>query len=502
MFKKAFFSAQNECSKSCWESAFGKNTYDSKKAEELRLTENKKYVQPLTVKLSVSKNPVEIGDVIKIEAEANEGTGGYSYKWSGCVKDVKDSVATVSFTDQCKSCTVSVNVVDQDGNSASDSLTIQCSSIKVKLTKESPKENRIAIGGSASFVAEVYSGEKLFSESNLKYLWERNPDVVFGDPKNPQYEQRGGSRTKNNAIFTKIGINPVWVVVQRQIDGVWRTIGESDQIQIEVVQPELYIRYKPQNPLVGQEVNLEVITSPNLNDNIVSFLWDIPGYFSGTGNKAFFKPKDSRPIKVSVHAKAKDGGIELGTKEVVITPQGYQVSISQPRYLGPKPKIWKCDTQLGGNCPGLVEVGDTQFSVFNDIYMQAIVSPSSDSLRYRWSIDPVGSCGIPGIGKEIKINCSSTGTYTVKLEVTNAEGVKLGEAVQSINISITQEQINKAGKIKENHDKLQKAQQLAKEGKIDEAVAVAQEAAKLDNNTAKTVLNEIAQIAKIKDGIH
>jgi len=465
------------------------------KAVSIIKEENKKFAKPLSVKIKASKNPADFGDIVELTAETIGGTGGYKWSWSGCAQDAKDAAAKVVNTRTCTSCTASVTVTDQDGNTASDSLLIQCNNLRVKLTKENPKENKIPIGGKATFLAEVFSGDKPYSGPTLSYLWERNPDVLFGDPKNPQYELKGGSQMRNSAIFKKTGTIPVWVVVRREIDGVWRTVGESEQIQIEVVNPELSIKASPEKPMVGQEVKLEVSTNPPMGDDLVSFWWDIPGYFSGTGNKVAFKPKDTKPIKAVVHAKSKDNGEEIGTKEITITAQGYQVSISEPRYLGPKPMIWKCDTQFGGACPGLVEVGDTQFAVFRDIFMKATVTPAPDSPRYRWSIDPAGSCGFPGAGSEIKINCSSTGTYTVRVEVTNDEGIKLGEAVQTVTISISDEMLKASTKSKEAYEKLQQAKRLVNEGKLDEAINLANEAVSLDpkNSEAKTLKDKWAK---------
>jgi len=360
----------------------------------------------------------------------------------------------------------------------------------VKLTKESPKENRLPIGGKASFLAEVFSGDKPFSGPTLRYLWEPNPDAIFGDPKNPQYEQKGGSQMRHSATFRKTGITPVWVVVSREIDGAWKTIGESDQISIEVVNPELAIKYSHDKPLIGQEVRLEVSTNPKMSDDMVSFWWDIPGYFSGTGDKASFKPKDTKPVRATVHAKSKDGGDEIGVKDITITAQGYQVSIGEPRYRESPPQMWQCDTQLGQaqKC-GMVTLKPNQFVTHRDIYLTATVTPQPDSTRYRWTVEPSGSCGFPGAGSEIKINCSNTGTYTVKVEVTNAEGIKLGEAAQTVTISVSQEQINSSLKSKEAYEKVQKAKGLVSEGKLDEAITLASEASNLDpkNAEAKTL---------------
>ena len=478
--RRHYFGGPNDCAKGCWEGAFGKGTYDAKKADDLRKNENKKYKQPLKVKVKPSKNPADFGDIITLQAEASEGTGGYSYQWGGCAQDPKDAQAKVVNTRDCKSCAASVIVSDQDGESASDSVIIQCNTVKVKLTKESPKESTVPVGGKATFYAEVFSGDKPFTGPTLYYIWERNPDAIFGDPKNPKYETSGGSQVRNTAIFRKAGTTPVWVTVLREMDGRKVTIGESEQIPITVGNPELSISVIPQKPNIGQEVKLQVTTKPPIGEDIIGFWWGIPGYWTGTGDKVSFKPKDAKPVKVTVHAKTKDGGDEVGTKEVTITAEAYAVSISEPRYLESPPQIWQCDTQLGQaqKC-GMVTVKPSQFMVHRDIFFKATITPNPDSPRYKWTVEPSGSCGFPGSGSEIKLNCSSTGTYTIKLEVTNADGAKLGEAAQSVTISISKEQIDNSKKAKEAYEKLQKAKELVSQGKLDEGIALASEALKI-----------------------
>ena len=438
------------------------------------------------MKITPSKNPADFGDIITLQAEAGEGSGGYSYQWGGCAQDAKDAQAKVANTRDCKPCAASVTVTDQDGDSASGSVTIQCNTVKVKLTKESPKENTVPVGGKATFYAEVFSGDKPFSGPTLFYVWERNPDAIFGDPKNPRYETSAGSQTRNTATFRKAGTTPVWVTVLREIDGRKVTIGESEQIPITVANPELSIKVAPEKPNIGQEVKLQVESKPAVGDDIIGFWWEIPGYWTGTGDKASFKPKDTKPVKVTVHAKTKDGGDEVGTREVTITALAYQVSISEPRYLESPPQIWKCDTQLGQaqHC-GMVTLKPTEFAVFRDIFFKATLAPQPESPRYKWTVDPSGSCGSPGAGSEIKLNCSNTGTYTVKLEVTNADGAKLGEASQSVNVSVSQSVLNNSKNAKDAYEKLQKAKGLVAEGKLDEGIALANEAAGLDPKNAE-----------------
>ena len=155
-----FFGGPSDCAKGCWEGVYGKGTYDPDKADKIRKDENKKFKKPLTVKIDASKNPADLGDIVNLTAVTAEGSGGYKWTWGGCAQDPKDQYAKVLNSRDCKPCTASVTVTDQDGDSASASLEMKCTALTVKLTKESPKENTIPIGGKATFFAEVFSDGK------------------------------------------------------------------------------------------------------------------------------------------------------------------------------------------------------------------------------------------------------------------------------------------------------------------------------------------------------
>jgi hypothetical protein len=332
--RRHHFGAPNDCAKGCWEGAYGKGTYDPEKADKIRREENKKHAKPIAVKIKPSKNPADFGDIVNLTAETSEGTGGYSWSWGGCAQDAKDSTAKVVNTRSCTSCSVTVTATDQDGNSASDSVTIQCNAMKVKITKENPKENKLPIGSKAAFLAEVFSGDKP-AGGTFYYLWEHNPNATFGDdPKNPKFETQGGAQSRNTATFGKIGTIPVWVTVLKEVDGRKATIGESEQIQIEVSNPKLNLTVDKKTPLIGETVTITVKEEPKMNDDIISFWWEIKGSVTNPGpvpnipnSRAYsFKPKDGKPVTVTVHGKAKDGGNDLGSADMTMTAQTYQVS--------------------------------------------------------------------------------------------------------------------------------------------------------------------------------
>lgn len=487
------FGAPNDCAKGCWEGAYGKGTWDAALADKMRREQNKKHTKPLTVKLTASKNPADFGDIVELTAEASEGSGGYKYTWGGCAQDAKDDRAKVLNTRECKTCTASVTVTDQDDSSASASLAVRCTGLKVKITKESPKEMSVPIGGKATFLAEVFSGDKPAAGS-FTYIWERNPDAVFGDPKNPAYETKGGAQSRNTASFRKPGTTPVWVVVQRDVDGRKMTVGESEQVPIQVVKPSITLKAQPADPLVGQEVRITLTEQPKLDGQTVSYWWEASGNTQGGGaatqdQKTYtYKPKDDKPVTVTVHAKAKDGGDEIGVEKITVTARKPSVTVTGPKIAGPPPMIWK-------EGAGLVPA-DRQIAEGQRVEFAAAVTPATENLRYQWAVSPEGCSISAPASKETGVTCSKTGSYTMTCSVKSADGADLGSGTGSLNVTISQSDVATGKKKDEAKKKLDTAKQLWSQKKYDEAIAAAEDAAKTDPKLAAPVLNQFSQECK------
>jgi len=488
------FGAPNDCAKGCWEGAYGKGTWDPNKADQMRKEENKKHKKPLTVKLKASKNPADFGDIVTLSAEAAEGTPGYKYTWGGCAEDAKDAQAKVMNSRECKPCTATVSVTDQDGETASDSVMIKCTALKVKLTKESPKENSIPVGGKATFLAEVFSGDKPASGS-FTYTWERNPDALFGDAKNPKYETAGGSQSRNSASFGKPGTTPVWVVVQRQADGRKMTVGESEQIMIEVVKPKITLKAAPQDSLVGQEVKITLTEEPKLDAQTVSYWWEIAGNAQNAGpatsdQKTYtYKPKDDKPVTVTVHAKAKDGGEEIGLEKITVTAKKPTVTVTGPKIAGPPPMIWKEGVGLVPADRQIAEHQRVEFSV-------AVTPATAQQLRYQWKVSPDGCTISAPSSKDTGVTCGKTGSYTMTCAVKSADGADLGSGTGSLGVTISQSDISTGKKKDEAKKKLDSARQLWSQKKYDEAIAAAEAAAGVDPKLAQPVLAQFSQELK------
>lgn len=488
-----FFNSSTECAKGCWEGAYGKGTYDAVKADKMAKDENKKFKKPPVVKITASKNPADFGDVVALTADTSEGSGGYRWNWGGCAQDPKDNHATVLNSRSCQPCQAAVTVTDSDGDSASDALTIQCTALRVKLTKESPKDNRVMVGGKATFFAEVFSGNQPAAGS-FTFHWERNPDVVFGDPKNPAYETQGGSQSRNTATFGRLGNVPVWVAVLKDVGGRKMTMGESPQIAMEVVKPRLTLSVEPREVGVGQEVVVKVREEPTMSDDLLSFWWEIAGEASNAGpmsnvpnGRAYsFRPKSDKPVTVTVHAKARDGGDEIGLERVSVQARRSMVTVTGPKIAGPAPMVWKEGVGLVPAGQQIAEGQRVEFAV-------AIAPATTQELRYVWTIAPEGCVLSAPYSKETGVTCSRTGGYSVTASVRNAEGAELGSGNASLSVTISMSDVGKAKQKDEAAKKLDQARQAWSQGKIDDALGLLQAATALDPAQAKPVAQQAQQ---------
>ncbi len=464
--------------------------YDKNASKELDEI-NRKHMKPLKVSFSPDTKLIkaQYGDIVKLTANAEGGIPGYTYSWSGNGES-KDNTFTFINTRQPGSYSVSVMVNDSDGNSAAASTTIAVEAISIRVENTSPSTDTIPVGTKAQFRATVMSGDRPAS-GDFNYLWQPHPEIEF-----TPFEKSATT----TATFRNPGRYGIFVQAFKKVGVVDSTVGESNQVSITVVNPKWKLEFTPQNPLIGQEVKAKILPdiTPEPDMKEMNFRWQLPSNAkqrttSQDDREITFLLTDTNPANISCLASTKYDNQNLGGAGKTIRAQSYQVTIGEPRYLESPPQIWQCDTQFGQaqKC-GMVTVKPNQFAVFRDVFLRATVTPSPESPRYRWTIDPSGSCGFPGAGSEIKLNCSNTGTYTAKVEVTNAEGAKLGEASQSVTISISQESLDNSGKAREAYEKLQTAKELVAQGKLDEAISLAGEAAKLDpkNMEASTLLNK------------
>lgn len=496
-----FFAGPSDCAKRCWEGSWGKNTYDPAKADALRKDKNRQYKNPLSIQIVASKNPADFGDSVDLTAKTTEGSGGYSWSWSGCAEDAEKDRAKVAFTQSCRPCTAHVTVTDQDGDTASEALLVQCTALSVKLTKERPAENSLPVGDKAVLRAEVFSDDQP-AGGRFTYYWEPNPEVQYGaDPKHPSYETSAGAQSRNTALFRQTGRTPVWVTVLKQVGETTVTVGESEQILIDVISPQLRLKADKTNPLIGEMVVLSVEETPKISDDLVSFWWEYSGEVNNPGVQAntpnsrawSYKSKNDAPVTITVHAKSKNSGEELDSVSLTLTARPIQVSVSGPKIAGPAPMVWKEGVGLVAAARQVAEHQRVEFA--------ATLNPAIDDPRYQWRIEPSGCTIHSPNSRDTGVTCSSTGRYSLSVTVKNADGAELGTGTGQLSVSVSQAAVN-AGQqqAKMIEETLAQAREQAGRGRLDEALSLAKQALALDPAYALTK-QYVASVEKAKSSL-
>ena len=450
------------------------------------------------VRLLPEKLPkLKVGDLATVEAvveNAEPEDPPFTYDWDGNfhgkAEDLKKSAKVTLHPQKPGKYKVGVSVSGQRYGMGYASLEYEVADVQVKVERVPNENTPVPVGGRARFKATVLIDGKP-AEGAYIYRWQPNTELVFS-------ATESATASQTTATFTRLDERQkLWVEVLERKEGRLATVGESDRLEIRVIQPRLSLGAEPKEPLVGQETLVTLKDEPRLDDKVAGFRWAHKGDALNPGptqdERVFtFKPKNLKPVTVTARGYLRDGNVDLGEAELAIQPKAYEVKLNPPRARGPQLQVWVCDTQLGQaqKC-GMKDIPQGQFATFQDILIQSAVTPQPTAPRYRWSVEPSGSCGLPGAGSELRLKCSNTGSYTVKLQVTDADNVLLGEAETSVTVSVSDKDVKQAPKSKEAYEKMQQARQKANEGLLDEAIALAGTASGLDpkNSEARDLGN-------------
>ncbi|MBX3293318.1 MAG: tetratricopeptide repeat protein [Acidobacteria bacterium] len=456
------FGAPNECSQSCWEGVYGKGTYDPEKADKIRREENRKHMRPLTLKLDKEKCPinVQLGETVNFTALAEGGIQPHKVTWTGN-GSAKENNFTFANSRQPGIYPISVTVSDDEGNTAtaSCSVVVEAMTVEIEMVE---KDNKVTFGGNRSFKATVMSGGKP-ARGNFYFLWQPHPELSFAP-----FEYNGGNTSTTKATFNKMGTSKVWAVAHTREGETLTTVGESDQIEVEVGKPELKLTLTPQKGIVGSEIKAKVTTNvPDLKE--IDFRWDVgaPGKLMGQSqdsSQITFIPQATKPITITVNARAPGVGDDLGQQTATFTADPASVNVVILGAEGPKPQVWKPGV-------GLVTL-DKEIAVHQFVGIKAEVSPAVADARYEWSVNEdthiVGST----ISQQIRVTRSQVGGGEATVIVRNKDGLEIGRGTGSFSVSISQAELDKAKNLGGTTEKLAEAKALVAKGQLDEGITL------------------------------
>lgn len=427
-----------------------------------------------------NRKKLKKGEIVEVQAivkNAEADDEPINFEWTG---DHGGKGANVQFiAEKTGKQTLSVVANGAKYRIGSASVEFEIADLKAEIKQITPV-TKVAVGTPVSFSAQLLSEGKPAS-GNYIYRFQPSPEVEF--------DVNESAKKQTTAKFNKPGREKVWVVILEQKGDSLETVAESEQIEVEVVEPELKITFDQEKALVGKAVKAKVEVAPADLKNI-DFRWEISSNArktleSNDSKEITFIPQDGKPVTVKVSARVPVSGENLGDQTATITAQSFDVKVDVLGTLGPKPQIWKEGV-------GLVNV-DKGIAVFQNVGLKAVVTPIAENLRYKWTLNEdshfVGSSN----SAEIRVNRSQTGTCEASVVVTDKDGIELGRGTASFNVSISQETLDTASKSADSAKKLADAKTISRKGDIDEAIKLADESATLNpkNTEAKTLANKL-----------
>ncbi len=322
------------------------------------------------------------------------------------------------------------------------------------------------------------------SDSDITIVWHSSPNLTFKPEKS--------SGLSTTVTFDRMQ-NPtrIWANIMKGHE----TIGESEQVEIEVISPKYELIFEPPADKVKLKQPVKVTikaTPPPVDEKIVDYRWVEP-----TDRKELTKtsieiiPVKTDPIKLHAIARVPAVGDTVNDD---IRDEFKAVFLEViAKVLGAK---YDKPVMVWNNKTGMAQE-TKQFAVHQDILVQATVKDiEKDKVTYQWSVNE-DSHIVAGIRSEVvTVNRSQVGTCVAKVVVSDKEGNKLGEAEVSFEVPISQADMDMAiegDKAKQAKEKLAEAKKDYSSGNLDDALEKAEDAMNLDpkNTEAKSLYNKI-----------
>lgn len=287
----------------------------------------------------------------------------------------------------------------------------------VTLRRVSPPAGPVTAGMPVELLASAEGVKK----GDLFFRFEPSTEVSFSPPESEE------GRTK--AVFSEPGTVRIWAVA---LDGNG-TLGESEQVEIEVVGPELTVTAMPPKPKVGEEVKAKAGAKPGLPEGAF-VVWTLEGKASRSGAKAAdsteysFLPREAGKYVLKAEARSQ-GGETLAEKTLAVEVTGYEVAVTVLGPAGPRPQEW-----VQGQ--GLRTVEKDTFLRDEHVRMKAEVKDADapKDLRWKWIPGPETSLASSGIGQEATLYGTAAGTASARVEVRDTEDLLLGAASVSFPV--------------------------------------------------------------------
>ncbi len=434
---------------------------------------------PRVVLVPAKVEKLKLGDVVKLEAvieNAKPADSPFTFNWGGTFDGTpetskKSNTVRIKPTKPGKY-RLSVSVDGARFGLGSASVEYSVSDYRVKIERDDAANKPLIVGSKTGFKATL-TVDGAPAAGNFVYSWEPSTELNWSPGESEQAQAK--------AVFTKPGKIKVWVVVLENKG----EVAKSDELELDVTNPALKIAFAPETAVVGAQVKASVKTAPaDIKD--IDFRWELSSNAqllneSQDAREITFIAKDTNPVQVTTRARVPVSGEDLGEATAKFTAKKFDVKVTVLGPQGPKPQVWKEGF-------GLVTV-ENAIAVHQNVTMRANVSPQVEGIefRYEWTVNEDSHIVDGSISNEARFNRSQTGTCVATVVVRDQNGLELGRGEGTFSATISEEMMSGGGKKKEAADKVTKAKEIVRKGQLDEAIALAGDAATVDPTNTEAV---------------
>lgn len=415
------------------------------------------------VTLAATRNPLHIGETADVTATVKGGKAPYTYTWRG---DHAGSGERVTFASRKPGRhRLAVSVRDAQGATAIAEIEIGVHAVTAVL---SGLGRRHFYGSTLTLSLSQITAIGIQNEP-LDILWQASPSLKF--------KTINGKDLTNSVTFDRMGVVKLWAELRLKRGSVYQTVGETPQVEVEVVAPNFEIVFEPAQARVGEEVRATVKTTPEIPKELLSIVWFSPvtSQRQELSNGILFVPRDLNPVKLELAARVPVLGdtIQEPVKaEFTALPWTVKVEVLGP--LGPPAKVWKPNV-------GLVDDPKTIY-IHTNVRLKATIDPQPPfEVIYRWKLGEEDShFAGQSTGSEITVNRSQAGQLTAICIAETKEGFKLGSGTASFSVSTPPKDSKPGGKADPSAtaEMLAQAQLMLRKGQVDEAIALVEQAEK------------------------
>lgn len=452
--------------------------------------EDKKNIR---IQLVAAKTRAATGEGVPVEVRitgAKPADQPIQYTWTGPVEGQGSQVQFKAAQAGKQTVRVAVKGARFDMGEASLDFEVVGRKAEVRLTTSGP----ICVGQEVGLYAD-YTIDGVRQTTPILCRWESPDDVTFG-PK----EARGPN---GKATFNKVGPARVQVTVLEApatvgagtrpgplLPGYSRAttapqvLAVSEPLMVNVTGGQVVLSLQPPSPWVGDEVKAIASTMPLING--VQYEWVLSPNarqenVSEDTAQLGFCAQDAEPVKVRVKAVLRNGGELIGQAETEMRARSAFVSAEVAGAASAPAKVWMQGV-------GLVDAAD-RFAEGQKIKLRANVNPQPKRgpARFEWSLDGGSAFEGPSQGAEVIVSRAKVGTGTGTVKAFDGAGALLGQASVNFNVLVSQEEIRQAEATAQAEQQRQqaqgaidRAQQLALAGKLQDAVDAARQAAQID----------------------